>query len=149
MQGGLFDYALQTTYGTASYEDYAANYGARQNVRGRQNAGEDMSSTYEDWLRWFDMVGWHFGTNDGSGNFTFDNAQAEAAYAAWASTRSPELPIPSYAEWLKWLMSKTTHDGGNGNTYSFVPVGNILPLLLMALLYLIILFVNRNKTAQL
>ena len=149
MQGGLFDYALQTTYGTASYEDYAANYGGRQNVRGRQNAGEDMSSTYEDWLRWFDMVGWHFGTNVGSGNFTFDNAQAEAAYAAWASTRSPELPIPSYAEWLKWLMSKTTHDGGNGKTYSFVPVGNILPLLLMALLYLIILFVKRNKTAQL
>ena len=60
-----------------------------------------------------------------------------------------DIPDTSYAEWLKWLMSQTTHNGKNGNTYSFVPVGNILPLLLMALLYLIILFVNRNKTAQL
>ena len=147
---GLFGSAMQNTYGTASYGEYLGISGSKPSgVRGRQNAGEDMSSTYEDWLRWFDMIGWCYGTNDGNGNFTFDNAQSEAAYAAWASTRSPELPIPSYAEWLKWLMSQTSHSGKDGNTYSFVPVGNILPLLLMALMYMIILFVKRNKTAQL
>ena len=146
---GLFGGAMQNTYGTASYGEYLGMSGSKPSgVRGRQNAGEDMSSTYEDWLRWFDMIGWCYGTNDGNGNFTFDNAQSEAAYAAWASTRSPELPIPSYAEWLKWLMSQTTHSG-NGKTYSFVPVGNVLPLLLMALMYMIVLFVKRNKTAQL
>ena len=40
-------------------------------------------------------------------------------------------------------------DGEKNWTYQFVPVGNILPLVLMAILYMIILFVKRNKTAQL
>ena len=31
MQGGLFDYALQTTYGTASYEDYTSDASGRRN----------------------------------------------------------------------------------------------------------------------
>ena len=150
---GLFGSALQNTYGTASYGDYVGmSSGQPSGVRGRQNATPGVGgggSTYADWLQWFDLIGWTYGTDNGNGNFTFDNAQAEAAYAAWASSRSPELPIPSYAEWLKWLMSKTSHNGKDGNTYSFVPVGNILPLFLMALLYMIILFVKRNKTAQL
>lgn len=136
------DYAYNS-YGTASYED---NYGMSR-IRGRQNTGEDMSSVYDEWLRWFDMIGRFYGTNDGNNNYSFDNAQAANAYAAWASTRSPEMPTPSYEEWLKWLMSQATHTGSKG-TYSFVPVGEFLPLLLMALLYAIALFVKRNKTAQ-
>lgn len=132
------------SYGVASYGD---NFGMNR-IRGKQNAGDDMSSVYEEWLRWFDMVGRFYGTNDGNNNYSFDNAQAESAYAAWASTRSPEMPIPSYEEWLKWLMSQATHTGSKG-TYSFVPVGDYLPLMLMALLYAFALFIKRNKTAKL
>ena len=149
---GLFG-GMMTSYGTASYGDYVGMSSGQPNgVRGRQNATPGVGgggSTYADWLKWFDEIGYAYGTADGSGGYTFDNAQAEAAYAAWLASRSPSMPYISYPEWLSWLLSKTSHEGGNGNTYSFVPIGNILPLVLMAMLYMIILFVKRNKTAQL
>ena len=149
---GLFG-GMMTSYGTASYGDYVGMSSGQPNgVRGRQNATPGVGgggSTYADWLKWFDEIGYAYGTADGSGGYTFDNAQAEAAYAAWLASRSPSMPHISYPEWLSWLLSKTSHEGGNGNTYSFVPIGNILPLVLMAMLYMIILFVKRNKTAQL
>jgi hypothetical protein len=47
------------------------------------------------------------------------------------------------------MQSKGNAYSGTYGTYEFVPVGNILPLLLMALMYMIVLFVKRNKTAQL
>ena len=149
---GLFG-GMMTSYGTASYGDYVGMSSGQPNgVRGRQNATPGVGgggSTYADWLKWFDEIGYAYGTADGSGGYTFDNAQAEAAYAAWLASRSSSMPYISYPEWLSWLLSKTSHEGGNGNTYSFVPIGNILPLVLMAMLYMIILFVKRNKTAQL
>lgn len=138
-------------FGNQAIDAYNGTYnGARRSgIAGRQNLGEGMGSVYDDWLKWFDSVGWSYGVNDGNGNYTFDNAAAESAYAAWAASRSPELPLPSYEEWLSWFMSQGVHQGSDNRTYSFVPVGNILPLLLMALLYMVILFVKRNKTAQL
>ena len=116
-------------------------------INNRQNLGEGMGSTYNDWLRWFDQVGWSYGTDTGGGNYTFDNEQAEAAYLAWVSSRSPELPVPSYPEWLSWLMSQTSHTG-DGKTYSFVPVGNFLPLLFLALLYFVFISLKPLKAAR-
>ena len=116
-------------------------------INNRQNLGEGMGSTYDDWLRWFDQVGWSYGTDTGDGNYTFDNEQAEAAYLAWVSSRSPELPVPSYPEWLSWLMSQTSHIG-DGKTYSFVPVGNFLPLLFLALLYFVFISLKPLKSAR-
>ena len=116
-------------------------------INNRQNLGEGMGSTYDDWLRWFDQVGWSYGTDTGGGNYTFDNEQAEAAYLAWVSSRSPELPVPSYPEWLSWLMSQTSHTG-DGKTYSFVPVGNFLPLLFLALLYFVFISLKPLKAAR-
>ena len=116
-------------------------------INNRQNLGEGMGPTYDDWLRWFDQVGWSYGTDTGGGNYTFDNEQAEAAYLAWVSSRSPELPVPSYPEWLSWLMSQTSHIG-DGKTYSFVPVGNFLPLLFLALLYFVFISLKPLKAAR-
>ena len=116
-------------------------------IGNRQNAPGTNGSTYDDWLRWFDQVGWSYGTDTGGGNYTFDNEQAEAAYLAWVSSRSPELPVPSYPEWLSWLMSQTSHTG-DGKTYSFVPVGNFLPLLFLALLYFVFISLKPLKAAR-
>jgi hypothetical protein len=74
----------------------------------------------------------------------------EAYRAAWNETMGP---CPTWEEWLNWFMGNGgNHSWGSGdgmfNAY-FVPVGGILPLLLIALLYMIILFVKRNKFAQL
>jgi hypothetical protein len=153
MQGGLFDYALQTTYGTASYEDYAANYGARQNVRGRRNAGPYTPTVEESWLIWLSRHRDYFG-NQGEDGWYFDKYDLyeawEAYCAAWNETMGE---CPTWDEWLAWFMGNDgSHTWGNGdsayNAY-FVPLGNILPLLLMALAYMMILFIKRNKTAKL
>jgi hypothetical protein len=100
-------------------------------------------------LSWFDEVGYAYGTDDGHGGYTFDNAQAEAAYAAWLASRSPSMPYISYPEWLSWLLSKSTHTGNGGNSYTFVPVGGVEVLIVLAFIYALILFVKRYKTTQL
>ena len=134
-------------YSSANYAEYTGMFGggSRMGVRGRQNLGESMESTYERWLKWFDEVGWSYGTANGN-NYSYDSTQAENAYYAWVATLSEEMPVPSLQEWLSWLMGNGgVHSSENsGNTYSFVPVGDILPLLLLALLY--VLFVAIKKS---
>ena len=65
---------------------------------------------------------------------------------------------PTFDEWWDWY-SSTMYGGiygefGDGSYYQygnylFTPVGDVLPLVLLALMYMIILFVKRNKTVQL
>ena len=139
---GLFSYALQTSYGTASYETSTfANLSQRNNVSGRKNLSDGFGNT---WLNWLDD---HFG---GSKNLNWWDAWN--AYNAMISTwNESKMGIPpTWEQFLEWLEEggKDGYTKGN-NTYIYVPIGNILPLLLMAILYAIILFVKRNKTAQL
>ena len=148
---GLFSYALQTSYGTASYEVDVYNIGSRNGVRGKQNA---IPNFYDSWLKWLaenekQEGGWGK-YNDGM--YTYTEEQLRAAWQAWIDSQGGEY-VPgmnSFDAWWQWML-----DGGYDGytygdyTYRWVPVGHILPLLLMAILYAIILFVKRNKTAQL
>jgi hypothetical protein len=160
---GLFGSAMQNTYGTASYGDV---YGSSANrVNNRFNAppgsGEGYGSTYESWLRWLEQYGQEFGDDKGDGVWEFDNDNAWLAFLAWFSDTygqeyDPEnpsgglgVPVITYEQWLSWFTSNGGSHGYGGNTYKFTPVGNILPLVLIALMYMIVLFVKRNKTAQL
>ena len=164
---GLFGSALQNTYGTASYGDYVGmSSGQPSGIRGRQNASESdpwFSTMWWNWLDWQyneDGSGYsdegRFGTyDDGTGTWYFSHQDAYAAYDAWCAYMvskgmANKEDLPTLEEWMNWFMkSKGNAYSGKYGTYSFVPVGNILPLLLMALMYMIILFVKRNKTAQL
>ena len=145
MSNSFYGYSVMDYSSAADYGQYTGMFGggSRSNVRGRQNSGEE--STYANWLRWFDQVGWSYGTADGN-NYSYDSTQAQNAYNAWVSTLSDNMPVPSYQEWLSWFMG----DGGShtsentGNTYSFVPVGDILPLLLIALLYVLFIAIKSN-----
>ena len=146
MGNSFYGYSVMDYSSAADYGQYTGMFGggSRSNVRGRQNAGEE--STYANWLRWFDAVGWAYGTANGN-NYSYDSTQAQNAYNAWVSTLSDNMPIPSYEEWLSWFMgSGGTHTSENtGNTYSFVPVGDILPLLLLALFYVLFMAI-KSKT---
>ena len=155
MQGGLFDYALQTTYGTASYEDYASNYGGRQNVRGRQNAMPGFDDTWWEWLdKW--VRDNEYGKTNEDGGYVFDRYDLAGAYDDFITNywNSGMGDPPSFEDWLDWYQSAMQNEDGyytwkSGRKYYWLPVGNILPLLLMALVYMIILFVKRNKLSQL
>ena len=147
MGNGFYGAYSVMDYSSASCAEYTGMFGGgnRMGVRGRQNLGESMESTYKRWLKWFDEVGWSYGTANGN-NYSYDSTQAENAYYAWVATLSEEMPVPSYEVWLSWFMGNggTHTSSSSGNTYSFVPVGDILPLLLLALLY--VLFVAIKKS---
>ena len=165
MQGGLFDYALQTAYGTASYEDYYTSSINRVNNRfnappaadGGAGEEDDAEAAYRNWLNWLERFGHLFGQNKGDGVYDFDNKEAWEAFLVWYESvygrpydESNNVTPPefTYQQWLSWFMSNGgTHSSGN-QTFNFIPVGNVLPLLLMALVYMILLFVKRNKIAQ-
>jgi hypothetical protein len=101
-----------------------------------------------------------FGQDKGGGIWDFDDEEAWKAFLAWYqsvygkpydesnNTVPPEF---TYQQWLNWFTSNGgTHTSEDGTqTFNFIPVGNIFPLVLMALMYIIVLFVKRNKTAQL
>ena len=151
---GLFGYELQTTYGVASYGDVYSMLPTRNNVRGKQNA---MPNFYDDWLKWLaenekTEGGW--GTYN-NGMYTYTEEQLRAAHAAWLAwlkeNGSAVTPgMSSFDAWWEWMLAGGYDGYKYGDyTYRWVPVGDILPLILAALLYMIILFVKRNKTAQL
>ena len=148
--GGMYATA---DYSSADYGQYSGMFGggSRMGVRGRQNLGEDMESTYANWLRWFDQVGWSFGTTTDGDNYSYDSTQAQNAYNAWVASLSESMPVPSYEVWLSWFMGNGgTHTSeSSGNTYSFVPVGDILPLLLIALLYMLFVAIKSKSLKSL
>ena len=152
---GLYG-GMMSSYGIASYSDYAGMSGGKPSgVRGRQNATPGVGQT---WLNWLAMYGGSYGRYDSeTRTWYYDTYQLRAAYdafcAAWNETMGKK---PTWDEWLAWFMASEGDgngfdwsDGEKNWTYQFVPVGNILPLVLMSILYMIILFVKRNKTAQL
>ena len=146
----MFGYELKTTFGTASYETYSM-LPTRNNVRGKQNA---IPNFYDSWLKWLaeneqKEGGWGKFSN---GMYTYTEEQLRAAWQAWIDSQGGEY-VPgmnSFDAWWEWMLAGGYDGYKYGDyTYRWVPVGDILPLILAALLYMIILFVKRNKTAQL
>ena len=154
---GLFG-GMMTSYGTASYDQvmygsYGSNGSGQRGVKGKQNAAPGMG---DSWLNWLDnyysnTLDWWDEKKGNGSSATLDWQAAYNAYlamlASWNYTMGDPPTWEEFEEWL-WL-SKSDGFTKNGHTYTYVPIGNILPLVLMAILYMIILFVKRNKTAQL
>ena len=132
-----------------AYNSYGvSSYGATSNpnrLGGRQNA--PSTGLGNSWLNWLDD---NYGSTLGDGGTW--NMDWQDAYNAWlalcASWNTTMGPAPSWEQFLAWLESNEGVHTKGEHTYNYVPVGNVLPLLLMAILYAIILFVKRNKTAQ-
>ena len=146
---GLFGSAMQNTYGTASYDQtvYGSNGSRPSGVRGKQNVEGSGSTVGDEWLKWLhDKY-----KKDEGGVHTFDWQAGYNAYLAWVAECWNDVlgDPPTYEEWIAWFGASEDGYTVDGNTYKYVPIGNVLPLVLMAMLYMIILFVKRNKTAQL
>ena len=155
---GLFG-GMMTSYGTASYDQtiYDSYGSTPSGIRGRQSASESdpwFSTMWWNWLDWQysgdETASGGWGTKTGE-TWYFSHQDAEAAYNAWrnymlSSGMVPnEDALPSYDDWLAWFM--TTKDnpyaGGYG-TYQFVPLGNVIPLLLLAFVYAVFIFIRRR-----
>ena len=163
----MFGYELKTTFGTASYEDmYGGTSNRRINGAMRlPGSGGSGNGFADDWLAWLGKNAGDFTGSDLDG-YGLDYYELERAYHAWledwmARTGLTEEHAPSFWNFFDWFWGSLDKEGklkftwrdsaGDDQTVNmyWVPVGSFLPLLLMALMYVIILFVKRNKIAQL
>ena len=141
-------YSVMDYSASANYNQYTGMFGGgRMGVRGRQNSG-----LTDSWLDWLYRYGWEFGTGTGSDDtgwtYTFTEQQLRNAYDEyiknhWDPMWHPGESKPTFEQWLAWM-----EQGGesgynyNNNWYMMAPVGDILPLLLIALLYLVFLAIK-------
>ena len=149
--GGMYATA---DYSSADYGQYSGMFGggSRMGVRGRQNA-----NPWDSWLSWlYENENGAWGTATGSDEtgwiYTYTREQLEAAYNVWKETygQSWGPNPPSFEVWWEWMLAGG-YDGymyGN-NTYRWVPVGDILPLLLIALLYLVFVAIKSKSLKSL
>ena len=59
----------------------------------------------------------------------------------------------TWDEWLAWFMRREDNpyvwsDGENSSSYQFLPVGDVVPLLLIALLYIVAMYLRTKSRAQ-
>ena len=154
MSNGFYGgYTAMDYSGSANYGQYTGMFGGggRMGVRGRQNA-----NPWDSWLSWlYENENGAWGTATGSDEtgwiYTYTREQLEAAYNVWKETygQSWGPNPPSFEVWWEWMLAGG-YDGymyGN-NTYRWVPVGDILPLLLIALLYIVAMYLRTKFRTQ-
>ena len=157
---GLFGSAMQNTYGTATYDQTI--YGSTPSgVRGRQNAMPGMGDGWWNWLdEWVKENGTKKTSGEGSDAVTrylVDKEDLQNAYNDFINNywNSGMGDPPTFEDWWEWY-SSTMYGGeygvfGDGSYYQygnylFTPVGDILPLFMLAFLYLVGVFVRRRKS---
>ena len=155
MGNGFYGAYSVMDYSSVSYAEYTGMFGggSRSNVRGRQNAG--MTDSWLDWLyRYGYTHGTPSGTPDTGYTYTFTYEQLMAAYEDyinnyWDDMWGSETAKPDFNEWLAWLQNGgDTGYGYKGNWYMMAPVGDIIPLLLLALMYMLFLSLKLLKTER-
>ena len=131
--------------------------GGPRGLGGRQNAAP-TNNDYASWLRWLDMHGYEFadGYDDETGTYTYSEQAAWDAYVDWYNSvygcnpgeYGGSSPDVTWEMWLGWFKSNNgSHQGGKG-WYNFVPVGDYLPLLFMALFYVAYIFIRRREVKK-
>jgi len=120
--------------------DGVTSYG----ISGRRNS----DNLWESWYTWFHN--WWAGQGGASGDVNVTKDDLYTAWLAycdeWSSTMGGEYPV-SYEEWEACFMENSGY-GYNGNTYYWAPVGDILPLIILALLYIAMVAFKRLKTSN-
>ena len=119
-------------------------------VGNRQNAvGNPGGNPYTSWLMWLEE---YMSGQEGTA-FDFDYDDVWNAYVQWyLDTYKVEYgsgtgPTPqiTWEMWLQYFMSNGGSHDYNGKTYNFVPVGDFLSLLFLALLYFIFISLKSMK----
>ena len=117
-------------------------------IRDRQNLGP--GAVEDTWLIWLWQHINQFGTQ-GEDGYYYDQNQLYNAWVAFCSSWNETMgKKPSWDEWLAWFMGNGgshTLDNGDGTFNAhFVPVGNMLSLLIFVLMYVAFLSCRYLKT---
>ena len=163
MSNGFYGgYTAMDYSGSANYGQYTGMFGggSRMGVRGRFNApGNNGATGYDSWLLWLKSLGYNFGDNTDGNNYTFTTDQSYAAFCAWYKAQTGKdydpnnpLVVPefTYEDWLAWIASGTdgVHNYEGWSFQFLTPVGDILPLLLIALLYIVAMYLRSKSRTQ-
>ena len=150
-------YSAMDYSGSVNYGQYTGMFGSgsRMGIRGRQNLG----NVEDTWLNWLALNVSTYGTygtyDDATNTWYLDINALHEAWEAFCATWNEGMgKKPTWDEWLAWFEGSEDNpyewsDGSDPLYYTYLPVGNILPLLFFALIYVATLFVKRNKTVQL
>lgn len=128
-------------------KDAPPSYGEDDNPNDNQNG--DESGWGSTWLNWLDNI---YGED---GNRAFTWYELEGLYEQWRAAyvkNNPGAIPPTIGEWMAWFYGTSgdlTHIGGSGSEYTFLPVGDIIPILVMALMYIGVIAVRRYRKSQL
>ena len=121
-------------------------------VGNRQNAvGNPGGNPYTSWLMWLEKYMSKSGQEGTAFDFDYDDVWN--AYVQWyldtygVAYGSGTGPAPqiTWEMWLQYFMSNGGSHDYNGKTYNFVPVGDFLSLLFLALLYFIFISLKSMK----
>lgn len=135
----------------ASASSYTAAYsgigyttgGASRGISGRKNGAVEDS-----WLDWLYREGSHWGGGNAEDGFTFDYSQLKDAYNDYVTNYWQKMwgTPPTFDQWLTWFQGNGGSHDYKGNTYSWVPVGDYYPLLILAMLYVGYVAIRRRKS---
>ena len=131
------------SYNPGSYSGFGYS-----GIRDRQNLGP--GAVEDTWLIWLWQHINQFGTQ-GEDGYYYDQGQLYDAWVAFCSSWNETMgKKPSWEEWLAWFMSNGgSHIWGSGenvfNAHFYVPIGSILPLLMLVLSYIAYIFFKSLK----
>ena len=157
------DYSSTATYSsTSDYGQYTGMFGggSRMGIRGRQNGNGSTGNAWWVWLdAWLATNGSGIGSGTDLGNgywsdYYFNEQALENAYNDfinnyWNPVMGGDESSFPYEEWKAWFFKTLGEQGHyqyNGHNYYWAPVGDILPLLLLALLYVLFLAVKSSTS---
>ena len=145
-------YTAMDYSGSANYGQYTGMFGggSRMGIRGRQN-----TPTFNDpWWKWFDT----WVSDNGSGywggdGYYFNQSTLEEVYKQFLAGywNSGMGDPPSFPEWLDWYQDAMAENGYytyNDHNYYWLPVGDVLPLFLFALLYIVAMYLRSKSRIQ-
>lgn len=142
---------------TQSYAGIGNTTGGGPRALGGRKGAAPGRNPYDVWLEWIKRYGSNYGepVGEGEGVYNWDYEDAWDAFCAWFSMAYPDSTPDDYTgadaailweQWLSWFMSNNgTHTDSDGNIHNFLPIGDYIPLLLMAMVYVGYIAIRRRE----
>ena len=140
---------------TQSYAGIGHTTGGGPRALGGRKGAAPGRDPYDVWLEWIKRYGSSYGESVGEGVYNWDYEDAWDAFCAWFSMAYPGSTPDDYTgadaailweQWLSWFMSNNgTHTDSAGNIHNFLPIGDYIPLLLMAMVYVGYIAIRRRE----
>ena len=131
------------------YSDNVASSAIYTGISAKMSSSNNPT-VEQTWLIWLWQHVNQFGT-PGEDGYYYDQGQLYDAWLAFCSSWNETMgKKPSWEEWLAWFMSNGgSHIWGSGenvfNAHFYVPIGSILPLLMLVLSYIAYIFFKSLK----